>query len=139
MCEKAQLAIENCLQRSFGKWGALIGRKWWLVLILALVFLMPFAAGWAIANEFTDGQRAWSPRNSQTANDGDVIDGLPLTKSSFATFIYKATNDANVLTRTHFDQILNFHNHLLTYRNSQLKNTECLKAGTRCLYTVHPA
>lgn len=49
MCEKIQHAIENCLQKTFQKWGHIIGRKGWIVVIVTLVVCLPLLAGWAIA------------------------------------------------------------------------------------------
>lgn len=42
-----------------------------------------------------------------------------------------------MITIAHFQHIVNFHTHILDYSNSNLRNSNCVKSGTRCLYSGH--
>ena len=138
MCDKFQQKLEHCLQKVFEKWGMLVGRKPWLIMPLSLLFVL-FAIGFLMQDPFDDVQVSWAPTGSQAAEDDKRIDQMGFEKLERADIIYKANNDENVLTRAHFQRVLDFNEHLLNYNNQNLRNTDCKATSTgRCIYIANP-
>lgn len=71
-----------------------------------------------LRSEFPNPIHSWSPDNSETIKSYDIIQDLDLNKTSIASFIYKASNNENVLTKYHIGKVIDFHQHLLNFRNA---------------------
>ena len=99
----------------------LVGRKPWLIMPLSLL-LMLFALGFLVQDNFDDVQVSWAPTGSEAAVDNNRIDQMGFEKLDRGDIIYKANNDENVLTRTHFQRVIDFNEFLLNYNNQNLRS-----------------
>ena len=138
MCYTFSNRFELCLQKTFYKWGLLVGTKPSLLIPLSLLFLL-FALGSLTQQPFEDAQLSWAPVGSQAVLDDDKINGLEFEKLERADIIYKAKNGENVLTQDHFKRVIAFNDFLLDYNSQNLRKTDCKATPTgRCLYIGNP-
>ena len=134
--ERCQLAIESCLHKLFSKWGRFAGTHPWKTILLSLVCLLVWSAGWVRNAEFDDPQLVWAPKGSQAVEDLEHSKDLFPSTSRFFNVLAtaKSSSDGNLLTKAGFDElqrmdatVRNFEHEFegKTYRFADL----CVKGG----------
>ena len=113
-------------------------KRYLIILIVAPILFLPWIIGWVTTPEYPDQLKAWAMIGAEGTKNREVIDNTVFVNYDTATFIMRAKNDENVLTRAFFQRALDFHNYVLAYNNNRMLNTDCLKR-VRCIYAGNPA
>ncbi len=125
--------------RLLGSWASVLAKKAWLVTLIVGIAMVALSVMVIQASNYSDEQKAMTPIDSESRKEKDKFEAMEFPEFENMAFIYRAHNGENLLTIAHFQRVLDFHAFLLTYNNNQLRDTDCFKAASRCIYSSHLA
>ncbi|XP_069119204.1 patched domain-containing protein 3-like [Argopecten irradians] len=136
---------EDRLGRRFSKYGVLVSRYPWQVLVVCVIINGLFGIGLLRLEFETDTIMAFTPQNSQSMQDRTVIRDIfkentsgsnffpkgQIRTAQYPSIIFKPKVRSNILTQTHMDEIEKIHNFIM-YNISITDNTTNLNLANLC-------
>ena len=138
MCLGYFSTLARCNEKACNNWAYALAKKAWLIFLISTLVMVLISIGVMNNSQYEDQTHANTTIDGQARADLDAFNAMAIPDFESMAFIYRAADDSNVMTITHFQQALDFHEFLMSYNDNQLRNTDCFKKG-RCMYSSHLA
>ena len=84
--------VEHCLETTFSKWGLIVGKYHWQILLICVLFCAACLYGFIAIKDFEDEGISWTPRNCDFVEDKKEVDEYYGDLGRIVT-IYAESND----------------------------------------------
>ena len=95
----------ECMSQSFGRLGGYMGENPWRFVVGMFIFAVILAGGLAVLEQEGRPEELWVPKDSEAADDRDIVDGFFPQTSRISTVMITA-DDGDMTTPANFNAML---------------------------------
>ena len=102
MCLNYFHTVTLCNNRVCNKWGEALAKRGWLILLICSIIMILLSIGVINNTLYDDQTQANSTIKGEAAQNLDAFNAMAIPDYETMGFIYRSTDNSNVITISHF-------------------------------------
>lgn len=102
MCKTYFSKVTDCTSKVLECWGRVLYKRGWLAFLISGLIMLGLSVGIINTTFYDNEAKAGSPLDGKARSDLDSFDALDFAEFELMSYIYKAKNNENLITITHF-------------------------------------